>query len=593
MKQLKFLCTGMLALLISLNSCKKEELTITNSANEELNNNTAVLDEIILGKQLENPYSLENMTKAFKAANPSKLKSMKSLEATHLYVRFAPKSVEEKELLNQDTTLSLYEYPLDYEILQYGQYYHDPTIPENQITYQYTVVEVGYQFPNIEYEILSELYLPSEEDEEVELKSLQITNNLAIDTTQTKNLELGKDKYRPEGNIFVQDDILNRDVPLRNVKVRIRNWFKIDNISTDVNGHFRSIEYKGDVDIIVLFENSHCNLRSTLINIIGTADTKLANEVKSLNIVISRDGRNTTTTPLPNGYRNFSDDKVWAWATVFNAVEDYWTYCSTQIIGTPRSGLKIWVNKNSRSGAAGDEMTGAAPMFHRGWDFYKLNGDNFWKWIANVLYIPVSNVLMNVFHAFLPDIVITYGANNVNSADINEVTFHELSHASHENKVGESYWYKYVNYTVTNNGYGNGTGHNFGVCALGEMWGYHMGWFLSRDKYGANAPVSLNIEENFTPLARGGNPGMRIIDVAGNRASWIPAGLLQDLTDTNSDQIQGTFWDNADGYTNDQIFNALDWGVESPQQFRDRLLRENLNRDQVDVNSLFEGYFFN
>jgi hypothetical protein len=42
-----------------------------------------------------------------------------------------------------------------------------------------------------------------------------------------------------------------------------------------------------------------------------------------------------------------------------------------------------------------------------------------------------------------------------------------------------------------------------------------------------------------------------------------------------------------------QIFNALDRDIESPQAFRDRLLGENANRDQTDVDSLFEAYLYN
>jgi len=46
-------------------------------------------------------------------------------------------------------------------------------------------------------------------------------------------------------------------------------------------------------------------------------------------------------------------------------------------------------------------------------------------------------------------------------------------------------------------------------------------------------------------------------------------------------------------YTNEDIYNALDWGIESPQEFRDRLLQESGDRDRNDVNNLFEGYFWN
>ena len=61
----------------------------------------------------------------------------------------------------------------------------------------------------------------------------------------------------------------------------------------------------------------------------------------------------------------------------------------------------------------------------------------------------------------------------------------------------------------------------------------------------------------------------------------------------NTDNYRAGFTDNAEGYTNEDIYNALDWGIESPQEFRDRLLIESSNRDRNDVVNLFEGYFWN
>jgi hypothetical protein len=61
----------------------------------------------------------------------------------------------------------------------------------------------------------------------------------------------------------------------------------------------------------------------------------------------------------------------------------------------------------------------------------------------------------------------------------------------------------------------------------------------------------------------------------------------------NTDTYRAGFTDNAEGCTNEEIYNALDWGIESPQEFRDRLLRESNDRDRADVENLFEGYFWN
>lgn len=40
------------------------------------------------------------------------------------------------------------------------------------------------------------------------------------------------------------------------------------------------------------------------------------------------------------------------------------------------------------------------------------------------------------------------------------------------------------------------------------------------------------------------------------------------------------------------IYDALDRDIESPQAFRERLLRENGNRDEADVRRLFEAYHY-
>jgi len=123
-----------------------------------------------------------------------------------------------------------------------------------------------------------------------------------------------------------------------------------------------------------------------------------------------------------------------------------------------------------------------------------------------------------------------------------------------------------------------------------------MGWHLSRLKYGTNAPVLLNMVEDFTINERGVEDGMvRLVSfgtLVGFR-SWIPAGLMHDLTDNNIDNVQGSYFEEANAWTNSQIFNALDSDVHSPQEFRNRLLYENSYREQGDVEYLFEAYYFN
>ncbi len=204
---------------------------------------------------------------------------------------------------------------------------------------------------------------------------------------------------------------------------------------------------------------------------------------------------------------------------------------------------------------------------------------------------------MNIFQWFLPDIIINFNRNSIeNSNDLYETVFHELAHASHFNKVGAGFWDNYINYIVNEGSYGDGNGKDANLVALSETWGFHIGWYLSRAKYPSNPIVTLTEEENFVPDKKGGIDVGWVWDsltFSYQRTGWIPRGLIHDLIDTEVDNVRDTFYDKAGTFTHQEIFNALDKDVRSPQQFRDRLMSETSNRDRTDVISLFEAYYFN
>jgi hypothetical protein len=85
---------------------------------------------MVLGSKKQNPYSVSRMTAAW-----NNLYSMQyqRLPTTHLYVRFLPQSFEQMDVLD-NLDIELLPFPLDYEIIEAGDYYHDPAIPEDQFT---------------------------------------------------------------------------------------------------------------------------------------------------------------------------------------------------------------------------------------------------------------------------------------------------------------------------------------------------------------------------------------------------------------------------------------------------------------------------
>ena len=186
------------------------------------------VSNITLGTKLENPYSVKNMRKAYENIKTQNLKNRTSSEnvdivATHLYVKFIPKTENELDIVKRDSTLVLYDYPLDYEIGK-GDVYRDPNVPKSQPTPQYCAVDINYQFTSkVEYEIIEELYIPDEDsDENKASRSLGLSQNFIdqlvdealiitgnLDEEASKNsINARRTSWRPAGTIKVWDDNL-------------------------------------------------------------------------------------------------------------------------------------------------------------------------------------------------------------------------------------------------------------------------------------------------------------------------------------------------------------------------------------------------
>ena len=117
---------------------------------------------IELGEKLEDPYSVTNVTKAIEALYPTKAGTVQ-LSPTNIYVRFLPENEEQFETLRR-TGAVLLDHPVDYHIVREGDYYHDPSIDEDNITWQYAVVSPDYVYPEgIYYEKLDDCYIAENE----------------------------------------------------------------------------------------------------------------------------------------------------------------------------------------------------------------------------------------------------------------------------------------------------------------------------------------------------------------------------------------------------------------------------------------------
>ncbi|MBQ2025607.1 MAG: hypothetical protein II215_03940, partial [Paludibacteraceae bacterium] len=200
---------------------------------------------------------------------------------TDWYIRFTVDSTEFNKLIS-DSTLSLSQIPLDYEIIQEGDYLEE--FQQADVKTLYATVKPGYTNPyDIEFEILEELFIPenSEYYSETDISSSIIENralnkklidndlvnaliiqsfvltgneNQLPDKNTVKERKMYEEcvekkflwwrwtdcdtYYYPEG--FVKYETPKGYEPVKGVKMVMWRWFYRIEVTTDANGYFIS-----------------------------------------------------------------------------------------------------------------------------------------------------------------------------------------------------------------------------------------------------------------------------------------------------------------------------------------------------------------
>ena len=422
---------------------------------------------IELGEQMDDPYSLTNMTKALRSLYPTKAGT---LSATDMYVRFLPKDEEQYDLLG-DMGVSLVDHPLDYRIVKDGDYYHDPEIDEGKITWQYAVVKPDFPFPEkIRYEILDDCYIPdtspvarvSEDGIDwaaVEAEAYRITGNEEMLSPQTKGGSGG-----PRGKIQIVDDKYNGGKPcgVKGVQVSVNTFVKFATAYTDEDGNYQIDKtYSSDIHYRLVFKNvKGFGIGFNLLLVPASISTLGKNSPDGIDVLIDKN----------------SERKQFARSVVNNAVYDYFTMTEStdQSVRTPPSNLRMWLFQNI-------DMS-CSPMFQQG------------AIIDSDVVSGILGIYREILKIFMPDVLLGLkGCDDY--ASIYAAALHQLAHTSHYMKTGNSFWDKLIIYNIKaylKSGfiaYGTGTESDAGCCEVCEMWAYFMQNSLYRDRYGKDCPA--------------------------------------------------------------------------------------------------------
>lgn len=263
----KLLYTIIISLIFS-QGCRIQEEIIEVPENHFSEKEPTVLqddsrEQVVLGKKLNNPYSVTNMQLAKGSLSSKGIYITEDIKTSHLYIRFIPGTQEEYDMLIKDDNLDLYYTPLDYKILSGGSSFRDPDLPEGQPNALYCSVPVDQDLPDIKYEILEELYIPETSENSsrssdnltlLEDESFLLTGN-ANDSNRSS-----RSRWSPSGRITLYDPVSDENIGVPYVKVKARNWFKTRRDYTDFNGYFKTGSFRGDVCYSIVWESSNATI---------------------------------------------------------------------------------------------------------------------------------------------------------------------------------------------------------------------------------------------------------------------------------------------------------------------------------------------
>jgi len=454
--------------------------------------------------------------------------SIFNIRVTHKYIKFIPADSLEYIDLIQDSTLLLFDYPLDRKLTKAGTYFRDSTVEGCVLNFQWTCVPIDKELPDVPYEVLAEIYLPEEDPELAQYDGADFDNCITLlvdeafkltgnfDTLDhTENMTSGGElflslapKWTPSGTIRMEDDgtTPTSTVNLRGVKVHVRHWFEIRESITDINGNFNvGHTFRKQVNYSIKWERNDFEIRHKRI---GQAYFNGPEQKSAWNLNIS------------SGYSRL-------YAIIHRAAHRYY----------------YEARENSEAPPRKNEQLGRMTIGAFDWDDVSLSGQC-WM-VRKTLNLPEIKIFRQ----------------DRNCQQIYATTIHELAHASHWNLVDHTDYY-----------YFEGSPSSYVVH---ETFAVGISYAITRLEYPLHRGKSYtNPDYSNIVMDLIDNPSME------GPSSSTPLNIGWHI-------YQG---DSVEGYTIKQVQDAI-IGEKTLYGWRDNLKEDTNNATENHVDEVFDHYW--
>jgi len=576
------------------------------------------------------------------------------LTPTHHYYKITPQSVDDVAQL-ENLGYEIWDVPLDQQIENEGDYYQDPSLPDNQITYLYTVLPDGYSLPsNINATLLQDLYLFDEDagdepDEDPWAPQYHCYANNGVGVpyeivcdenytgcvdcpwrvTRKKNYNRSKEASAFLKSIGVNPlDLYNEamkitgnDDEILSTKERLVNGTGTQRYHPSGNLHY---EDRNGASIIPLplrsvtikarrwFKLDNAVTAGTGHFYIGTCYRKKATVlVKFKNDFVKTRGINGVLKvwqyvfPIKRNLGRFTETDMEHIDYTFQFNVDGHTNSAMQWVAATfvdnNFALRNYCTTNNLPQpptnmnvwlSCAITSDASTPML-RYIANTSLVSQAIDQWLYNSGFDEIL-LIKQIIQQTLPDITCRYGSGHgmpLDSRELNNAFFHEQGHAVHYTQVANSYWTNIIAYIVAHGGYGAKTSNDAERIALSEGWGSFVGNTFNADKYD---PLVFNIA--FSERAQLEN---QIPDdnttasfTADHSFGWIPFGMLHDMRDNVENAGITTVNDIVNSYSMSQIFSGCQANVTTVQGFKTEVLSRNNNQQATEMNQLVTSYHY-